>query len=127
MELSNDNGVSYYIMTKKGKERASADVGLMFIAYNLLRIINILNADLLKKVLPRTRLFFIGNICPGKSIPLLYAECNFSEEFLCFLILPPSYPLKFDYICSRMGVLRRTAIMPHPMTTDSTNIKRTDK
>lgn len=32
-----------YIMTKKGKERASADVGLVFIAYNFRRIINILS------------------------------------------------------------------------------------
>lgn len=31
-----------YIMTKKGKQRASSDVGLVFIAYNLRRIINIL-------------------------------------------------------------------------------------
>jgi len=103
-------GFLYYIMTKKGKERASADVGLMFIAYNLRRIINILYADLLKKVLPRTQLFFIENICPYKSILLAYPEYQFSYEILCFLILPPSYPLKFDYICSRMGVLRRTDV-----------------
>lgn len=39
----------YYIMTKKGKKRASADVGCMFIAYNLRRIMNILDQDVLKK------------------------------------------------------------------------------
>lgn len=32
-----------YILTKKYKERASADVGLMFIAYNLRRIMNIVS------------------------------------------------------------------------------------
>jgi len=32
MELSSGNGVSYIIMTKKGKERASVDVELKFIA-----------------------------------------------------------------------------------------------
>jgi transposase len=31
-----------YVLTKKGMQRASADVGLVFIAYNLRRIINIL-------------------------------------------------------------------------------------
>jgi len=36
-----------YIITKKGKERASADVGLMFIAYNLKRVINILGKQAL--------------------------------------------------------------------------------
>jgi len=38
-----------YIMTKQGIERAESDVGLMFIAYNLRRIINILGPDVLKK------------------------------------------------------------------------------
>ncbi len=41
----------YYIMTKKGRKRASADVGFVFIAYNLRRIINILGQDVLKKFL----------------------------------------------------------------------------
>lgn len=36
-----------YILTKKYKERAEADVGLMFTAYNLRRIISILGGDLL--------------------------------------------------------------------------------
>jgi transposase len=40
-----------YILTKKGISRASSDVGLMFIAYNLRRIVNILTADRLKEYL----------------------------------------------------------------------------
>ena len=36
-----------YIMTKKGKEKASADVGFMFLAYALRRIFNILDFNLL--------------------------------------------------------------------------------
>jgi transposase len=40
-----------YILTKKGIERASSDVGLMFIAYNLRRIVNILTTDQLKEYL----------------------------------------------------------------------------
>ncbi len=40
-----------YILTKKGMKRASADVGLMFTAYNLRRIINILGKDNLKEYL----------------------------------------------------------------------------
>ena len=41
----------YYIMTKRGKKRASADVGLIFTAFNLRRILNILDQNLLKKFL----------------------------------------------------------------------------
>jgi transposase len=40
-----------YIITKRGKQRASADVGLMFTAYNLRRIINILGINELRKYL----------------------------------------------------------------------------
>jgi transposase len=40
-----------YILTKKYKQRAEADVGLMFIAYNLRRIINILGKDVFKEYL----------------------------------------------------------------------------
>ncbi|MCK4322508.1 hypothetical protein KAX08_08350, partial [candidate division WOR-3 bacterium] len=37
--------------TKKGKERASSDVGFMFIAYNLRRIMNIVGKNALRKYL----------------------------------------------------------------------------
>jgi transposase len=40
-----------YILTKKGIKRASADVGFMFIAYNLRRIVNILTRDQLREYL----------------------------------------------------------------------------
>ena len=40
-----------YILTKKGMDRASSDVGLMMVAYNLRRIVNILTADRLKEYL----------------------------------------------------------------------------
>jgi hypothetical protein len=40
-----------YILTKKGISRASADVGFMFIAYNLRRIGNILSPNVLKEYL----------------------------------------------------------------------------
>ena len=45
----------YYITTKKGIQRAGADVGLMFTAYNLRRLINIIDKNLLKK--------FLRNLC----------------------------------------------------------------
>ncbi|MCO5269481.1 MAG: IS1182 family transposase [Brumimicrobium sp.] len=48
----------YYIVTKKGKERASADVGLIFTAFNLRRIFNLLNQNALKKYLRELDLNF---------------------------------------------------------------------
>lgn len=41
----------YYVITKKGIKRASADIGFMFIAYNLRRLMNIIDPSQFKKFL----------------------------------------------------------------------------
>ena len=48
----------YYIMTKKSIKHASADVGLIFTAYNLKRIFNLVDLNMLKMYLKRTALFY---------------------------------------------------------------------
>lgn len=53
-----------YILTKKYKSRASADVGLMFTAYNIRRIMNILGKNELKKYLKEVILLFSEIIHP---------------------------------------------------------------
>ncbi len=45
------NGGFDHIMTKKGKKRASADVGLMMTAYNLRRLINLIGLEGLREAL----------------------------------------------------------------------------
>jgi len=57
-----------YVLTKKGIKRAGADVGLMFIAYNLRRIGNILTMNRLKEYLRMlVSLFsYILGFCRGK-------------------------------------------------------------
>ena len=52
----------YYIMTKRGRKRASDDVGLMFIAYNLRRMMNILDKNIFKKFLQELGFLFIGKL-----------------------------------------------------------------
>lgn len=52
----------YYIMTKKGIKHASADVGLIFTAFNLRRIMNIVDKNTLKKFLQE-----LGFLFPTKS------------------------------------------------------------
>ena len=51
-----------YILTKKGIERASADVGFMFIACNLRRIGNILTRDQLRGYLRILISLFLSKI-----------------------------------------------------------------
>jgi hypothetical protein len=68
MERSNDSGGFYYVITKKGMKRASADLGFMFIAYNLCRIINLLDKDGLNKFLKELVLFFFEKSASIKAI-----------------------------------------------------------
>jgi transposase len=49
----------YYVITKKGMKRASADVGFMFIAYNLRRLMNIIDKNLLSKFLQELAFSFL--------------------------------------------------------------------
>ena len=48
----------YYIMTKKTIKHASADVGLIFTAYNLCRIFNLIDQNLLKQYLKALAFYF---------------------------------------------------------------------
>ncbi|CAN5544237.1 IS1182 family transposase [soil metagenome] len=74
----------YYIMTKKGKKRASADVGLMFIAYNLRRIMNILDADILKKFFQELAFFLLGIFVLAKAFRLYMPNTNFRTQSSVF-------------------------------------------
>jgi transposase len=70
-----------YILTKKGITRASSDVGLMFIAYNLRRIGNILTMNVLKEYLRILvsiflRIFDLSGGILMISDSLLLAEIN---------------------------------------------------
>jgi transposase len=55
----------YYIMTKKGIKHASADVGLIFTAFNLRRLMNIIDKNSLKMFLKE-----LGFLFPIKSTSL---------------------------------------------------------
>ncbi len=60
----------YYVITKKGMKRASADVGFMFIAYNLRRLMNIIDKNLFKKYLEELALSFSKILASLKAIIL---------------------------------------------------------
>ena len=58
----------YYVITKKGIKRASADVGFIFIAYNLRRIMNIIDKNMLKKFLQELAALFLRKKALVKAI-----------------------------------------------------------
>ena len=58
----------YYIMTKKNIKRAKADARMIFTAYNLRRIFNILDKNVLKAYLKGLNLYFMQHILQFKAI-----------------------------------------------------------
>jgi transposase len=68
-----------YILTKKGIFHASSDVGFMFIAYNLRRIVNILTPGVLKEYLRMLSSLFLAVFDLQKSI-LMIPVVRLSEE-----------------------------------------------
>lgn len=73
----------YYITTKKGIKRASADVGLMFTAFNLRRIFNIVGQNALKK--------FFQQLC------LLLFERTGITKLICFQNMPRNFSPTFCF------------------------------
>jgi len=74
-----------YISTKKQIKRASADVGLMFIAYNLRRIMNIIERKELKKYLePLILLFLPVQIQKRAILNRFNKSIFFRKNITCF-------------------------------------------
>ena len=71
-----------YIMTKRWMERADADVGLMFTAYNLRRILNLVGKDELKKYLKVLLSLFLPIYTPIKAVKLILSYLKLAIEFL---------------------------------------------
>ena len=66
----------YYIMTKKSIKHASADVGLIFIAFNLRRIFNLIDPNLMKKHLKMLDFVFDGFCNRFKAVisPFIFSQ-----------------------------------------------------
>jgi transposase len=71
----------YYIITKKGLKRASADVGFMFIAYNLRRLMNIIDKNLLTKFLQELAFSFFEILTSVKAIIFTIRHSFFIQSF----------------------------------------------
>lgn len=84
-----------YIITKKYKKRAEADIGLIFTAYNLRRLINILGTEALKAYLENIISLYI------KFIHKLRLKISRFKQFYFyrnFYSLNSKQSLKIDYI-----------------------------
>ena len=78
-----------YILTKKGIKRASADVGFMFTAYNLRRLINIVGVNALSNYLKEVIVFFNRFFLAYTSIFSSFKLPFFKTIFLLFSYKKP--------------------------------------
>jgi len=76
-----------YIITKESMKRASADVGLMFTAYNLRRIINIIGVNSLISYIKEIMNFFQSYIITYTSILSSFKALLFKQRFIKPLLL----------------------------------------
>jgi transposase len=74
----------YYIMTKKTIKHAQADVGMIFTAYNLRRIFNIIDKNLLQSYLKELGLLFLYIIHLLKAILSLSVKRYFYQHKMIF-------------------------------------------
>jgi transposase len=72
----------YYVITKKGLKRASSDVGLMFTAYNLRRLMNIIDKTTFRKFLMELVLSFSKIWTSAKAIIIKLSQ-PFSHHRYC--------------------------------------------
>ncbi len=90
----------YYISTKKGIDKAESDVGLMFVAYNLRRIINIIGLD-------RFREFLISVFSVFAEIRLILTHFKLLKIFpnsTSKVILLSISPLKSKYFIQKTSI-----------------------
>ena len=87
-----------YISTKKYKTRASADVGLMFVAYNIRRIMNIIGKNELRKYLEQVAFSFSWKKLTMLLDLSLFKPRIFTRENDIKLFHPRLKRLKFDLL-----------------------------
>lgn len=78
----------YYIITKKGIKHASADAGLMFVAYNIRRLINILGKNKLLKFFRELDLMFYRKTTSVKTIIFKIRHSVFTKWFSEYFLYP---------------------------------------
>jgi len=88
----------YYITTKKGIKRASADVGFMFIAYNLRRMMNIIDKNVFTKFLKELAVIFLRNKALVKTIIFKMWHSIFSQPLAEIFFYPARNSFQLIYI-----------------------------
>lgn len=92
-----------YITTKKYMKRASSDVGLMFVAYNIRRLISILGKNELKNYLEKVIFLFFLKKHDIERKYLRFKASKFLSQWTQLIFCCPSKKLKFDLLLIKYG------------------------
>ena len=88
----------YYITTKKGLKRASADVGMMFVAFNLRRLMNIIDTNSFKKFLKEFLHLFSLKTSLANAIAVILRTGNPLNRFVKINYRSIQSSFKLNYI-----------------------------
>jgi len=88
----------YYVITKRTIKRAAADVGFMFVAYNLRRLMNIIDKNMLTKFLKELVSLFLQKTTLLKAIRTVLRPRNFLNHPFTINYSPTYISLKLNYI-----------------------------
>jgi hypothetical protein len=94
----------YYIMTKRSIQHASSDVGTIYTACNLRRILNILDKNLHKAYQKAFDFLFLSFMRPFKPILGLGFRGNWAHSILLIYCLDCSCAIKMTILEREMGV-----------------------
>jgi hypothetical protein len=85
-----------HILSKKGKKRVSADVGFIFIVYNLRRLLNLIGEKVLKELLEPIYAYLITLINGCKAILGFVPTFNYDIHNSHFIFKPTTKKLILD-------------------------------
>ena len=108
-----------HIMTKKTKKHASADVGFIFIAYNLRRLFNIIGVKHLREVLSLICLSIfkiMAHFDPNILKKLIKAIFYTQSQLLIIIRTNPPYLLKSTNLPAAAWVLRQAVVVANIKT-----------
>lgn len=89
-----------YVLTKKGIKRATSDVGLMFVAYNLRRILNLIDPKVFKEYLRTLCLSILTKYGAYKVFLTHLSGNNFRNKHFLIFINQNLYGLNLLYLKS---------------------------
>jgi hypothetical protein len=94
----------HFILTKKGMHRAASDVGFMFVAYNLRRILNLIDPKVFREYLRTLCLAILTKIDSLRGFLTHFKPATCLNMIYCFFLKPTIEFVKSPYLNPKLIV-----------------------